>query len=58
MPPQNPDQPRNKLLLFEAALYAAGKPLDLKTIGSLLSLRSRDKNRRIARELALRRACE
>jgi len=54
MTSQNSDQLHKKLLLLEAALYAAGKPLDLKAIGSFLSLRSRDKIRRIARELAQR----
>jgi segregation and condensation protein B len=50
----NIEQPHDKLLLLEAALYAAGKPLDLKSIGSFLGLRSRDKIRRIARKLAQR----
>ena len=54
MTSQSPDQLHKKLLLLEAALYAAGKPLGFKTIGSFLSLRSRDKTRRIARELAQR----
>jgi hypothetical protein len=37
MTSQNPDQLHKKLLLLEAALYATGKPLDLKAIGSFLS---------------------
>jgi segregation and condensation protein B len=50
----NTGQSRDKHLLLEAALYAAGKPLDLKTIGSFLGLRSRERIRNIARELAQR----
>lgn len=54
MTTQNPEQSRDKHLLLETALYATGKPLDLKTIGSFLGLRSREKIRSIARELAQR----
>jgi chromosome segregation and condensation protein ScpB len=54
MTSQNPDHLHKKLLLLEAVLYAAGKLLDLKAIGSFLSLRFRDEIRSIARELAQR----
>lgn len=54
MTTHNTEQTHDRLLLLEAALYATGKPLDLKTIGSLLNLRSRDKIRSIAHELAQR----
>ena len=40
--------------LCEAALYVSGRPLDLKTIGSILGARSEDKIRTIARMVAQR----
>ncbi len=42
--------------LCEAALYVSGRPLDLKTIGSILGARSEDKIRTIARTVAQRYA--
>lgn len=42
---------RRKLALLEAALYVTGRPLDLKTIGSVLKLRSEEKIRRFAGHL-------
>ena len=43
-----------QLQLCEAALYVSGRPLDLKTIGSILGARSEDKIRTIARMVAQR----
>ncbi len=40
--------------LCEAALYVSGRPLDLKTIGSILGARSEEKIRTIARMVAQR----
>jgi segregation and condensation protein B len=51
---RNPNPPHEKIRLLEAALFASGKPLDLKTMGSFLRLRSRKKIREIARDLAQR----
>ncbi len=42
---------RNDLALLEAALYVAGRPLDLKTLGSVIGTRSKKKTRRLARML-------
>ncbi|MFQ6086568.1 MAG: SMC-Scp complex subunit ScpB [Candidatus Bathyarchaeia archaeon] len=39
------------LALLEAALYVAGRPLDLKTLASVLKTRSKNKTRRLARKL-------
>jgi segregation and condensation protein B len=42
---------RKKMILMEAALYVAGRPLDLKTLGSVIKVRSRRAIRRIAKIL-------
>jgi segregation and condensation protein B len=42
---------RHNLALLEAALYVAGRPLDLKTLGSLIKTRSKEKIRRLAKAL-------
>ena len=42
---------RRDLALLEAALYVAGRPLDLKTLGSLIRTRSKRKVRRLAKAL-------
>ena len=42
--------------LCEAALYVSGRPLDLKTIGSILGIRSEEKIKTIARGIAERYA--
>jgi segregation and condensation protein B len=39
---------KTKLALLEAALYVAGKPLDLKTLGSVVGFRSEDKVKELA----------
>ena len=42
---------KTKVALIEAALYVTGKPLDLKTLGSVVGFRSEDKLRELARYL-------
>jgi len=42
---------QDKVSLIEAALYVAGKPLDLKTLGSVIGIRSEEKTRETARKL-------
>jgi len=42
---------RHDLALLEAALYVAGRPLDLKTLASVIGTRSRSKTRSLARML-------
>ena len=42
---------RVKMILMEAALYVAGRPLDLKTLGSVTKVRSKREVRRIAKIL-------
>jgi segregation and condensation protein B len=44
-------KPKTKLALIEAALYVTGKPLDLKTLGSVVGFRSEEKVRELARLL-------
>jgi len=42
---------KNKIALIEAALYVTGRPLDLKTLGSVAGFRSEDKTKDLARYL-------
>ncbi len=42
---------KQELGLLEAALYVAGRPLDLKTLASVIKTRSKSKTRRLARKL-------
>lgn len=42
---------RQELALVEAALYVAGRPLDLKELCSILNTRSKNKARRLAKTL-------
>ena len=42
---------KHDLALLEAALYVAGRPLDLKTLGAVMGTRSRRKTRSLARTL-------
>jgi len=42
---------RHDLALLEAALYVAGRPLDLKTLASVLKTRSKKKVQRLAQKL-------
>ena len=37
--------------MVEAALYVTGRPIDLKTLGSVVGFRSEDKTRELARQL-------
>ncbi len=41
----------DKVALIEAALYVTGRPVDLKTLGLILGMRSEDKIRDTARQL-------
>jgi segregation and condensation protein B len=41
----------DKIALVEAALYVTGRPVDLKTLGSILGMRSEEKIRDTARQL-------
>jgi len=45
------EQTRQDLALLEAALYVAGRPLDLRTLASVLKTRSKNKVRRLAKTL-------
>lgn len=45
-------QDKRDLALIEAALYVAGRPLDLKTLASVLKTRSKKKAQRLAQQLA------
>jgi segregation and condensation protein B len=49
LPP--PTHAKNKVAMIEAALYVAGKPLDLKTLAAVVGIRSEDKARELARSL-------
>lgn len=42
---------RRNMVLMEAALYVAGRPLNLKTLGSVINVRSKREVRRIAKML-------
>lgn len=42
---------KRDLTLLEAALYVAGRPLDLKTLASIIKTRSKNKTRKLARKL-------
>jgi len=44
-------QPANKTAMIEAALYVAGKPLEIKTLAAVVGLRSEDKVKELARSL-------
>ncbi len=44
---------KRDLALLEAALYVAGRPLDLRTLASVLKTRSKNKVRRVAKILML-----
>jgi segregation and condensation protein B len=39
------------IALIEAALYVSGRPLDLKTLGSVIGTRSKKKTQKLAREI-------
>ncbi|RLI34982.1 SMC-Scp complex subunit ScpB [Candidatus Bathyarchaeota archaeon] len=46
------EERRRGMVLIEAALYVAGRPLDIKTLCSVTGIRSKRRVRRLARELA------
>ena len=50
-PPLQPQKWKNKAALIEAALYVTGRPIDIKTLGSVVGFRSEDKVRELARLL-------
>lgn len=58
-PPEPAEQriPKRDLTLLEAALYVAGRPLDLKTLGSILGTKSKARAQQTARELLKEYAC-
>jgi len=46
-----PDKLKNKMSMIEAALYVTGRPVDVKTLGTVVGFRSEDKIRELARQL-------
>lgn len=46
-----PQRTKIKLAMIEAALYVAGKPLDLKTLGMIVGIRSEEKTKELSRDL-------
>ena len=48
---ESPQKLKNKITLIEAALYVTGRPIDVKTLGSVTGFRSEDKTRELARQL-------
>ena len=51
--PEVTTEAKRDLALLEAALYVAGRPLDLRTLASVLRTRSKNKARRLAKILML-----
>jgi len=49
--PAGKEKSGQDLTLIEAALYVAGRPLDLKTLGSIIRTRSKKKTQKLARDL-------
>jgi segregation and condensation protein B len=50
-PSESTQGSRNKVTLIEAALYVTGRPIDIKTLGAVVGLRSEDKVKEFARAL-------
>jgi len=48
---QETDKPQRDLVLLEAALYVAGKPLDLNELCSVLKSRSKNRAKKLAKKL-------
>jgi segregation and condensation protein B len=48
---ESPRRLKNKMSLMEAALYVTGRPIDVRTLGSVAGFRSEDKTRELARQL-------
>lgn len=51
---EKPEDIEETLALLEAALYVAGRPLDLKTLGSIIAVRSKKRAQALSRKLAQR----
>ena len=49
-----PEEVEGMMSLLEAALYVAGRPLDLKTLGSIIKIRSKKKTQTLSRTLTQR----
>ncbi len=48
---QSDERTLDKATMIEAALYVTGRPIDIKTLGTITNLRSEDKIRELARQL-------
>jgi segregation and condensation protein B len=48
---ETPQKLKNKMALIEAALYVTGRPIDIKTLGTVTGFRSEDKTKDLARQL-------
>ncbi len=48
---QSDERTLDKATMIEAALYVTGRPVDIKTLGTITNLRSEDKIRELARQL-------
>jgi segregation and condensation protein B len=48
---ESPRRLKNKMSLMEAALYVTGRPIDIRTLGSVAGFRSEDKTKELARQL-------
>lgn len=51
---EKPEDIGETLALLEAALYVAGRPLELKTLGSIIGVRSKKRIQALSRQLAQR----
>jgi segregation and condensation protein B len=51
---EKPEDTEETLALLEAALYVAGRPLELKTLGSVIAVRSKKRVQALSRQLAQR----
>ncbi len=51
---EKPEDVEETLALLEAALYVAGRPLELKTLGSIIAIRSKKRVQALSRQLAQR----
>jgi len=49
--PESTQGSKNKITLIEAALYVTGRPIDIKTLGTIVGLRSEEKVKEFARAL-------
>lgn len=49
---------KNKITLIEAALYVTGRPIDVRTLGTILGLRSEEKIKEFARALKSKYAAD